>query len=188
MASQTSICNLTLSRLGQQPITDIDEGTVLADKLKAIWDDSRDYVLSRHTWNFAMKRASLAQLVEVPAWGWSYYYQLPADCIRIWQMNDLDNEDLWEIEAGGKLATDEGSATILYVSRVTEVGYYSPGFVSALAYRMGMELALDITGRPDVAKLMIDLWPMELATAVAMDSQEKGPLTFQSEAWLTARN
>jgi hypothetical protein len=187
MASQTSICNLTLIRLAQQPITDIDEGTVVADKLKAIYDDVRDYVLTRHPWNFAMKRAALAQLSETPAWGWSYYYQLPTDCLRIWQMNELENEDLWEIEAEGRLATDEGSANIMYIARVEEAGRYSPGFVSALAARLAEETALDLTGRPEVVKLMMQKWPTELAVAVAQDSQEKGPISFLSEAWLNAR-
>lgn len=187
MPSKTSICNLALSRLGQPPITDIDEGTVTADKLKAVWDDIRDLVLTAHPWNFAVKRAALARLVEIPAWKWSYYYQLPPDYLRVTQLGDLEDESLWEVEAEGRLATDEAEANIEYIARITEEGRYSPGFVSALAYRLAAEKAVDLTGRLDLTKNMLEMWPMELAAAKAMDSQEKGPLSFSCEAWLNAR-
>ncbi|MDY0189063.1 MAG: hypothetical protein RBR16_14200 [Syntrophus sp. (in: bacteria)] len=187
MPSKTSIVNLALSRLGQPPITDIDEGTVTADKFKAVWDDIRDFVLATHPWNFAVKRASLARLAETPDFKWSYYYQLPGDCLRVTQLGEQEDEYLWEIEAEGKLATDEAEANIEYIARITEEGRYSPGFVNALAYRLAAEKCFDLTGRLDLAKNLLQLWPQELAAAISFDSQEKGPLSFTCEAWLDAR-
>jgi hypothetical protein len=178
---------MALSRLGQPPITDIDEGTVTADKMKAVWDEVRDYVLVSHPWNFAVKRASLAQLVETPAWKWSYYYQLPTDCLRVTQLGDLTDEKLWEVEAEGRLATDETTANIEYIARIEEEGRYSPGFVSAMAYRLAAEKAFDMTGRLDLAKQLLQLWPRELAIAASLDAQEKGPLSIPSDQWLDAR-
>jgi len=187
MASKTSICNQALKRLGQPAITDIDEGTVRADSLKAIFNDVRDFVLACHPWNFATKRAALALLSETPVWQWDYYYQLPTDCIRVVQLDEWEDESLWEVEAEGRLATNESTAYITYIARVDEAGKFSPGFVQALAARLAAEVAFEVTGRPDTAKMMLELWPLELAKAVALDSQEKGPQVIICNTWVNAR-
>lgn len=186
MASQTSICNLALGRLGQPPILSIDEETAAARRLRSIWDDIRDMVLAEHPWNFAIRRASLAVLAEAPAWGWDYAYQLPADCLRVLQMGELDDEFEWEIE-DGKLLTDELTVEIKYLARITVTGRFSSGFISALAYRLAAEISYDLTGNPGLTKQMLELWPMELSKAKTQDAQEHGPYELANDDWVNSR-
>ena len=67
MATEVSICSNALRRLGDDPITSLTDDTERARLCNSFYPDARDAVLRLHTWNFAVTRASLAQLAAAPA-------------------------------------------------------------------------------------------------------------------------
>ena len=115
--SKVDICNNALRRLGQNTIVSLSEDSPQARLCNQIYDSVRDSLLAEHPWNFAMERASLAQLSSTPDFGFDYEYQLPSDCLRVWA-TDIEPEQVWvwQIE-GGKLRTNADSVYILYIKR-----------------------------------------------------------------------
>lgn len=190
MASETDICNLALVRIGSLPITSMDDGSKRSTALNSIFEMVRDMVLRDHPWNFAVQRATLAQLTEAPAFGYTYAYQLPVDCLRVLGMvGDEDNLDpslTYKLE-GGHLLTDEDSAQIKYIRRVTEVGLYDAGFVSALASRLAAEVAYNLTASAALKEQMMKEYLHERGTAASTDAQEDTPEVYETNSWIDAR-
>ena len=110
MATDVSICSNALRRLGDSPITSLTDDTERARLCNSFFTDARDTVLRTHPWNFSITRASLAQLSEAPAYGFSYMYALPTNpyCLRVLEMeypdyifkieNDALGEKICEME------------------------------------------------------------------------------------------
>lgn len=191
MADQTAICNLALLRLGEVPLGSIDENNKAANALRAIFEASRDIVLADHPWNFASRRATLAQLSETPAFGYAYAYQLPAQCLRVLGMvGDEYNVDPaleYKIE-GDQLLTNESEAKIQYIIRVTATGSFSPGFVNALGTWLAKEVAFYLTRDAAITQAMEKRYnEIDLPRARSIDAQEDTAVKKVSNPWVEAR-
>ena len=125
MASKVQIANGALSLVGQQTIVALTDNTNPARQCAMLIDDAIREVLGAGRWKPARKRAVLAQLSPVPAFGWPYAYQLPQDYLRIVSFNETDEydmrQDLFNIE-GKMLLTDESACSIVYVADLTQNG------------------------------------------------------------------
>lgn len=141
MASEVSICSQALARVGQGPITNIDDQDRLARVCKLHYADKRDALLRNYRWKFAIKRASdLAALSPAPTYGYSYRYAVPNDCLRVLAVNDLDPEfdeemdpTLWDRE-GDAIVTDEApTISLRYIARITDPTRFDPMFADALS-------------------------------------------------------
>jgi len=147
-ATETTICNLALGKLGAAKITSLSETSPEAMACSLHYEQTRDEILRSHRWNFAIVRAEFSRLSAAPAFGWAYQYQLPVDCLRVLQVNgyaETEQVDNWEIE-GGKLLTDEDSVQAKYISRVTDVSLFDPLFIEALSLKLGAKICVPLTG------------------------------------------
>jgi hypothetical protein len=84
MATDTDICNLALSYLGDAAtLTSIDppEGSAQASHCARFYPIARDQVLEMHDWGFSMRRVALAY-TDNPSTTWKYAYAGPADALR----------------------------------------------------------------------------------------------------------
>lgn len=82
--SEVQICNMALSRIGIDiPIASLDtEQSKEAAQCRLHYEQVRDAVLADFPWNFAKRRAVLAELADTVPPGWQYNYALPTDCLR----------------------------------------------------------------------------------------------------------
>ena len=87
-ADQLTIWNQALSLLGERPIAALDSDGPASRILELHWATVRDSLLRGHRWNFARKRATLTA-GTAPAFGWSYSYALPSDCLRVLELNGI---------------------------------------------------------------------------------------------------
>lgn len=190
MASQTQICNLAMMRLGEPSIMSIDDESKRAIALKYCWELVRDMVLQDHPWNFAIRRGTLARLSEDPAFGYSYAYQLPSNCLRVLGMvGEDENLDLtldYKIE-GQQLFTNEVAVKLKYILRITDTGLFTPRFCSALASRLAQEVSYHLVKSPALRKQMMTEYQQELSAAKAIDAQEDRPEVYQTNPWIEAR-
>jgi len=157
VASEIDIVNLALSRLGDDATVASlfpPEGSAQAEHAARFYPVARDTLLEMYHWNFATKRASLAELaVKSPAW--TYAYALPADCMVVLNVipsgaRDQDAQQYRrESLANGQqlIVTDQPVASIRYQARVTDTTKFSPLFVDALAWLLASSLALAMAGR-----------------------------------------
>lgn len=147
MASEVQICNRALQKLGAKRITSLSQDSVNARACNVAFTDVRDAEYRKHSWNFAIERASLAADSSDPAWGRAKSYTLPSDFIRLLppypedNLNDLD----WQIE-GNKILTDDSAPLyVRYIKRVTDPNLMDSLFREALACKLAIELCEEIT-------------------------------------------
>ena len=176
MATEVSICSNALRRLGDDPITALTDDTERARLCNAFYVPSRDLVLRLHPWNFAVTRATLAQLSDTPAYEYSYQYALPADpyCLRVLEMQYKDY--VFKIEhyasQGRVLLTNESTAKILYIARVTDTAQFDSMFVDVLTAKLAVDLAYPVTNSVKLQEQMQRLFQQKLSEARSVDGQE----------------
>lgn len=176
MATEVSICANALRRLGDDAITSLTDDTERARLCNAFYSDARDAVLRSHPWNFAITRATLAQLSDTPAYGFNYQYALPTNpyCLRVLEMEYKDY--IFKVENvathGRVLLTDEGTAKILYIARITDTNLFDSMFVDTLTAKLAVDLAYPVTNSMQVQTNMQKLYQLKLSEARSIDGQE----------------
>ncbi len=128
MSSKTQICNVALTLLKAPRINNINDGTEQAKDLNALYDIVAEYVMAIGPWPSTIRRAALAQLSETPAFGFDYYYQLPTDpkCLRVLEVDEAKPGLIRYQLEGNKIATDEDTFSIRYISYLTDPEEYDP--------------------------------------------------------------
>lgn len=184
MTTQVGICNAALIKIGARTIMALD-GTSKESRLcTERYDDIRDQVLRDHPWNFATKRATLAQLTETPDFGYTFQYQLPNDCLRVLKVND--NEEDYVIEER-KILTDTASVDLIYIARITDPNIYDASFINALSFRLAAELAYPITSSRSLAEDLTANYAAALRKARGNDAAEGMPESLYNDAFIEAR-
>ena len=176
MATEVSICSNALRRLGDDPITSLTDDTERARLCNGFYVPARDAVLRAHPWNFAITRATLAQLSTAPAYQYSYQYSLPTDpyCLRVLEMEYQDY--IFKVEnsatEGRVLLTDESTAKILYIARVVDTTQFDAMFVDVLTAKIAADLAYPITNSVKLQEQMYKIFQLKISEARSVDGQE----------------
>ena len=176
MATEVSICSNALRRLGDDPITSLTDDTERARLCNAFYVPARDAVLRSHPWNFAITRATLAQLSTTPAYEYAYQYSLPTDpyCLRVLGMEYEDY--IFKIEnsatEGRVLLTDESTAKIIYVGKITDTAKFDSMFIDVLTAKLAAELTYPVTGSVSLQTQMEKIYSAKLSEARSVDGQE----------------
>ena len=167
--TNVEIANRALTLLSVDRIQALNDTSEQARKINAIFDSTRDSLLSEHNWNFAMKERQLSLLSDSPIMdAWSFVYQLPSDCLRV---VSIEGDYQFAI-LSNKLYTNTDDARILYVSRETDPNRFSAGFVKAFASRLAADLAFGFTQNATMAQNMDAVAVRDLKEAKWSDSQE----------------
>lgn len=143
MASEIDVCNEALNLLGDDSITALTESTDAARMCNRFYASARDKVLGSHNWRCCSKRVQLAMLAETPAFDYTYYFQIPSDCVKIIR-TDLDDAGyVWKRE-GNKIATDEGTVYLEYVQRITDPTKWPIWLKEAIVYCLQEKICVGI--------------------------------------------
>lgn len=185
MAADIDIINAALSKLGEQALLAITDNSPPGKLANRTYADLRDALLREFPWNFATKRTSLAADVATPAWGFSFQYSLPGDCLRLIALNNQSDLN-WRNE-GGKIVTDmEAPLEIMYVGE-TPVASMDSTFRDALAARLAMEWAEPLAQTTTVVDSMATFYKNKLQVARAADGQEDRLRTIDADDFIDAR-
>ncbi len=198
MASQVAICNRALSKLGAQKITSIEDSNKAARTMKLLYETVLEAELSGHNWNFAKKRATLPSLAEAPAWGFSLQYQLPTDCLKVIQVNDIfvapglidyrsSDDSPWSIEDGKILTDFPAPLKIKYVKNVTDAAMLTPLFVELLASKLAFEGCFDITQSNTRQQAAKDDYNTAIMRAANTNAIELPPQGLPDDSWVLGR-
>lgn len=192
MASKVSIANRALSKLGEDRILLLTDNNKAARTINQMFDDVVDAELRRHNWKFAIKRGSLPALSEAPAWGYSFQYPLPADFLKLIQVNDFyvrsgTQQAMWSVESGNILTNLSAPLKVRYVWRVDNPGLYDPLFVEALACRLAMEACETLTQSETKFGRCQEQYKMALSEALRVDSIANPPDELPAGSWIDSR-
>lgn len=157
MANEVTICNLALSRIGDNAtVVSINppDGTQSAEACARFYPLALATIMEAHPWSFAIKRAALARLADYDTPEGVYAYSLPSDFQRLIDLRDEDDtkettafahpyttavEYPCEIEAQEGvpvLLTQLESPVIRYISSAPKASFFSATFVDALAWKL----------------------------------------------------
>ena len=171
-ASAVQICNLALMKFGNLSITSITAPTNKEERTcQVFYPVIRDELVAAHPWNFAMKRADIsAQLADTPPFGFDFAYQLPTDCLRVWEMQGAEE---WVVESGQLLTNQDVEIFIRYIRVVEDTGSFPPAFVNCLATRLAAELAAKLSDdKPMRQALLEELYKVALPAAYRLNAIE----------------
>lgn len=145
MPSPTDIANMALHRVGAHRIMSIDDEEKGAQVCKDFFESTVKACARMAEWQCLRGRATLARLSQNPAFGWSYAYQLPTDCLLVIKLNgtqfDGEPSDPFDVE-GRTLLTDSESAKIEYTAYKAETGDYDPLLVEAIVSKLASQIAV----------------------------------------------
>ena len=200
MASTVDIANFALNNLGASNITSLDENSKAARVVNQRYESVRDAVFRAHPWNCLINRASLAQETATPAFGYTYQYALPTDpfCLRVlefsngtlsYPQDNITNNTggpVFVIE-GRKLLTDEGTAQIKYIGRVTDTQLYDASLTEALAARLAAEICYAITGSTSMVQIQTSLYEAKVNEARFNDATEGATQRLEASDFIESR-
>lgn len=181
---EVSICNGALTLLGADRINSLTESNKRALACADRYPNVRDQLISSHPWNFAIRRIALAQLTTTPDFEFAYEYQLPSDCLRVLNTDNVDH--IYKIE-GRNLITDEATISIKYISQITDTSQFPSFFVRALEWSLAKDLSYLMVLSSEKMQQVSDMAKAELAVARSLDAQEGTPEKFFADDWLNAR-
>lgn len=166
--SVVGICNIALTSLGANPITDLSDGSTEAVLCTSMWDNARRAVLRSHPWNFAVKRIELAPEPTAPVFKYQFSYPLPADCMRVVEV--YSNED-YRVE-NKRVITNRASCFLRFIYDNTDIGSWDDTFKDLMAARMRWDLAYAITRSNSAANLAAAIYADKLRVAKGVDASE----------------
>lgn len=186
MATEIEIINSALSKIRGRTITSLDDNSTEARLAKVLYPPVRDAALRKHSWRFAIKRVELGLLSEVPAYGFSYAFQLPSDCLRVLETDSYEDDD-WTQE-GTKILANRNSFFCKIIWRQTDAEQYDPVFVEYLAFELAAQMALPLTNGTTIAQGMEQKAGSLLREARTYSAQEKGSVEVpEATSWLNSR-
>jgi hypothetical protein len=192
-ASETTIANLALSKLGAGKIIDLNEESPEAQACRLHYAETRDEVLRCHRWNFAIKPESLVEVPGTPSFGWSHQFALPSDSLRILEVNGWkisQRPGYWSIE-GRMLLCNDAVADVRYIQRITDCNLFDAIFVEALVLKLGSKIARAINGSIEMSNSLLQEYvKLTGGWARRIDAVESNPIrrpAWQNSDLVTAR-
>lgn len=170
MASVVSICNRALQIIGADDrIISITEDSRLARACNSCYDITRDTEQQKYFWRFCEKRVILAPDTDAPAFGFAKQYTIPSDCLRVMKQQEYGND--WVI-SGTKIMTDRDPTSIQlrYIARVEDPALFPPLFAEALAARIGMNIAEQITNSSTKFEMAASIYKETVSEARRADA------------------
>lgn len=188
MPSKVDIANRALTKLGDSRITSFSDNSVVSRAINAAYDIVRDAVLRAYPWNFAMKRAALAESTPVPVYKYDNAYQLPADFLRLMEIEgQTSGYGDWEVVGRRIEISADAPLNITYVSRVDDPNQYDSLFVEAFATRLASELCQELTDDVGLGNRLEEVYRDLMSNAAMVDAKEGSPKQTVNGSWLDSR-
>lgn len=185
--SQVSICNVALSKIGDESILSLDDDTKAARYCKLLYDEQRKFVLRSYPWRFALNRYVLAPLRDKPLFGYEYQFSLPADCLRVWEVIGNSRDNPFQVE-NGRILYNQSVLKFIGISDVSDPSLFDAMFSEALSLRLASQLAFPLTADKALSREMTEQYEYYVQKARSASAFEgtNEQITL-AESWLEAR-
>lgn len=179
--AEVHAANAALAHLSEGRLADLSENRPAAQHVREHFGLVRDACLRLHPWRFAMRRRVLMADPAAERGGFSLTFRLPADCLRVVEVDGLD-EDSWAVATRGGsedgeselvqvLETDHPAPNVAYVARIGEPALWDPMFTEFFALRLAAAIA-PLVGRGDDADDLEARASVKLAQARRVNARE----------------
>lgn len=189
MASEVSIANSALQKIGASRISSLSDNNKNASAVLACYENLRQSELQTNFWTFAIARAQLSASAITPTFGRTYEYPLPGDFIR---MAPLDPKVSpvrtdWLIEGKSILTDDASPLEIRYVKDVKDAAQFHPLFAEALASRIAFQIVEELTQSNTKKNTQSDDYLKFIGDARRIDAIESGSVEPEEDYWISVR-
>lgn len=182
MATEISICNMALAKLGQGRITTIETpNSKNAELCQLYYAETRDAVLCEAPWKFATKRYTLTALgdaVEADSWGPNSQFRKPAEVIHVWRcytdvsMKEPIQDEHWQLEEDIILTPNSDTLYIKGIRRVIETSKFNTLFTNSLVDRLAAEMCIPITQDKKREAMMWNMYFQKVALAKSVETSQ----------------
>lgn len=137
---------------------------------------ARDAVLSLFPWACARKRATLAIMDEVPAFGFSRAFRLPPDFHSIVEIDGSPRREGFVLE-GDRLLSNAEECRIIYISNAVGAHELSPHVAELLSLELARRIVPGLSSRGvNVSgSLLQECWASEYPRAMAAEVRNNFP-------------
>ncbi|MBA1364044.1 hypothetical protein [Burkholderia gladioli] len=201
MSSIVSICNRALTKLGANRITSLDDNVKGARVMSSMYDSVRRAEIRSHRWSFALARTSLPALSAAPAWGFKLQYQLPADFLRLdqlemifawfgdlyrWSSANFDTA-LYAVEGGKILTNLPAPLNVRYARDINDPNLFDATFEESLACKLAIEACEDLTQSSTKKGDVKAEYDDAIKSAIRVNAIERPPQQLAESEWIIAR-
>ena len=186
--NDVALCSRALIRIGAQPITSFTDGTAESEIAGALYENTRDALLSAYPWTFASAQVALTQLQAPPIADYDFAFQLPNDYLRAISAgtSTRGRGENYRI-ARGAIHTNASAITLTYVFRPDE-SECPAYFDQALIARLSAEFTIPVTESTSRAEAHFRIADQEYERARQIDAQVDTPNKIESFSLIDARD
>lgn len=193
MAATTTkigIINRGLQLLGQQSISSLNENSRGAQSMTRAYDSIVLAALRENTWNFSLKRASIAADATAPIFGKSRYFPLPGDFLFLASEEPAycqpRNRD-WNVEGSNIVSDDASPIAVRYVSSNITESAFDVLFAEVIAHLLAIATCEEITNS-NTKKSGLEAAADDLIKrAKRRNAIENTPVKVPVVSWITTR-
>lgn len=195
MADIMTIWNMALGWLGARTIASQDENTQEAVQCRLFWDSARRQTLRDYPWNFAQRRAWLAEIPVPEGWELQYRhaYALPQDCVKAARVLEEGRRETRFVlgydpaQGRGVLLSSAVSALLCYTADMPDISLGDDNFAHVLARRLAALAAVPLLkNNQSKVQELEQLYRAAIPNAVEADAGE-GREEEKPDAWIAAR-
>ena len=179
---KTGIANLALSNLGEASIQSLSDNNARARACSSRIDDVITTILRMHVWNSALERKLLTNIGE-PLFGWNYIYQLPADYIKVVEVEPVSKY----IVEKKNILSNEKTLHLLYVATPTDINNLDPLLAEAIAMKLAWEIAETLTSKAGLKQEMMQKYIIALQEARSANSKDRTPERRERNSYYDAK-
>lgn len=191
MATKLDITNLALVNCGQRTLQSPTEDTSDSRLVSQVWKACVEAVIRSAPFTSASKRVELALLPTTPVFQYTYEYQQPADCLRIFECYRGDSYDKsleWRLE-GKKVLSDQSPLYVRYAFAPDDERDYDPLLVEAFAFKLASTIAYSKTESRSLAEALDVKYERALQEAKSIDSlQNQERYGFEEISWVDSHD
>jgi len=153
--SNVEIANRALQILGSSHrLESLSQDHPNARTLTAAFARVRAALFRRYTWNFSIKRASVAADSTQTIWGGLNRYALPADFARLIRDNETGTRSDWKIEGRFIITGDAAPLEFKYIAVIEDPQQFDSLFDEVFAYHLAVACCKEVTGSNATAELL----------------------------------
>ena len=193
MVSTIDVVNVALRRVGSSRIIAFTEDSAEAVIANDLFDEILDDLLRQHAWNFATRRAKLAQLVVTPTFEFDHAYTVPADWIRTVSIHPNSEgagtmfyrEEI--VDDKRVIVTSADEVFMRYIARITDPNLWSADFRNAMSMILARDFAIPLGSSNTMHANYDKLSRSAIARARSSDAMGSSPERIPRGSWTTRR-
>ncbi len=181
LGTTNEIINAALLKIGEPRCVGFNDTTFIpARTVTAIYTQTLKQVSREHEWKCLSTRAALTANETAPAFGWTFSYPIPEDCMRVIAVNGirrLSCESFWKQE-GANIYTDADTVELEYVAFDADSTHYDDMFINAVTALFASRLVAQRRRDGNLAASLLAEYNQALSRARTVDATQKHDVKY----------